>query len=122
MARLIRRTFDTPDELRPFDGATGQIEVLVTEEGSVGRATFLPGWKWSEHVKPIAKTDSCQAAHTGYFVSGRMKVVTDDGEEMEYAPGDFAIMKPVTMPGRRRRALVVIDWEGSPTTRSAEPR
>lgn len=113
MARLIRRTFDKPDEVRPFDGATGQLEVLMTEEGSVGRATFLPGWKWSEHVRPIAKTDSCQAAHTGSFVSGRMKVVMDDGEEMEYGPGDFAIMKPghdAWVVGAE--PCVVIDWEG----------
>ena len=50
---------------------------MSTQE-DVGRATFLPGWKWSEHVKPIAVTDSCQAAHMGYVVSGRMKVVGDE--------------------------------------------
>ena len=61
--------------------------------GAVGRATFLPGWRWSEHVKPIAKR-RCEASHMGYFVSGRMKVVMDDGEEMEYGPGDFATMAP----------------------------
>ena len=80
MSGLTRKNFDKPDEVRPFDGATGQLEVINSGEGAVGRATFLPGWRWSEHVKPIAKTDSCQAAHTGYFVSGRLKVVMDDGE------------------------------------------
>jgi quercetin dioxygenase-like cupin family protein len=73
----------------------------------------LPGWKWSEHVRPIAKTDSCQAAHTGYFVSGRMKVVMDDGQEMEYGPGDFAIMAPghdAWIVGDE--PCVVIDWQG----------
>jgi quercetin dioxygenase-like cupin family protein len=113
MAGLTRRNLDKPDEVRPFEGATGQLEVVHTEEGAVGRATFLPGWKWSEHVKPIAKTDSCQAAHTGYFVSGRLKVVMDDDEEMEYGPGDFAIMKP----GHDAWVIgdepcVVIDWQG----------
>jgi quercetin dioxygenase-like cupin family protein len=113
MPGLIRRTFDKPDEVRPFDGASGQLEIVNTEDGAVGRATFLPGWKWSEHVKPIAKTESCQAAHTGYMVSGRMKVVMDDGEEMEYGPGDFAIMKP----GHDAWVIgdepcVVIDWQG----------
>jgi hypothetical protein len=63
-------------------------------EAPLGHATLLPGWKCSEHVKPIAKTDSCQAAHSDYFISGRMKVVMDDGEEMEYGPGDFAMMAP----------------------------
>jgi hypothetical protein len=65
MSGLTRKSFDKPDEVRPFDGATGQLEVINTDGGAVGRATFLPGWKWSEHVKPIAKTDSCRAAHTG---------------------------------------------------------
>ena len=64
MPGLTRRSFDKSDDVRPFDGATGQLEVINAENGAVGRATFLPGWRWSEHVKPIAKTDSCQAAHT----------------------------------------------------------
>ena len=113
MSGLIRKSLNTPDETRPFEGGTGQLEVVNAEAGAVGRATFLPGWKWSEHVKPIAKTDSCQAAHTGYFISGRMKVVTDDGEEMEYGPGDFAGMAPghdAWIVGDE--PCVVIDWQG----------
>jgi quercetin dioxygenase-like cupin family protein len=113
MSRLVRKSLDSPDETRPFEGGTGRLELVNADEGAVGRATFLPGWRWSEHVKPIAKTDSCQAAHTGYFISGRMKVVMDDGEEMEYGPGDFAIMAP----GHDAWILgdepcVVIDWQG----------
>ncbi len=113
MPGLTRKSFDEPDEIRPFDGGTGRLEVINTEEGAVGRATFLPGWKWSEHVKPIAKTESCQAAHTGYFVSGRMAVVMDDGEEIEYGPGDFAVMHPghdAWIVGDE--PCVVIDWQG----------
>ena len=113
MAGLIRKSFDTPEETRPFEGGTGQLQLVNLQEGPVGRATFLPGWKWSEHVKPIAHTDSCQAAHLGYFVSGRMKVVMDDGEEMEYGPGDFAVMAPghdAWMVGDE--PCVVIDWQG----------
>ena len=80
---------------------------------SVGRATFLPGWRWSEHVKPIAGTDSCQAAHLGYFVSGRMTVVMDDGETVEYGPGDFADMAPghdAWIVGDE--PCVFVDWQG----------
>jgi quercetin dioxygenase-like cupin family protein len=113
MAALVRRNLDSPDETRKFEGGKGQLQVVNLDDGAVGRATFLPGWKWSEHVKPIAKTDSCQAAHTCYFVSGRMHVVTDGGEEMEYGPGDFAIMAPghdAWILGDE--ACVVIDWQG----------
>jgi quercetin dioxygenase-like cupin family protein len=113
MPGLLRKSFDTPEETRPFEGGTGHLQLVNTDAGAVGRATFLPGWKWSQHVKPIAKTHSCQAAHTGYFVSGRMNVVMDDGEAIEYGPGDFAIMAP----GRDAwvvgdETCVVIDWHG----------
>ena len=82
--------------MRPgsFEDGMGKIEIVNADAGPVGRATFEPGWQWSKHVKPIAGTESCQAGHTGYFVSGRMKVVMDGGEEMEYGPGDFAQMAP----------------------------
>jgi len=113
MPGLFRKSFDTPDETRPFEAGMGKLEIINTGDGVVGRATFEPGWRWSEHVKPIAGTDSCQAAHTGYLVSGRMKVVMDDGEEMEYRPGDFAIMPPghdAWIVGDE--ACVVIDWQG----------
>ena len=113
MPGLVRKSLNTPEETRPFVGATGKLELVNLEGGVVGRATFLPGWKWSEHVKPIAGTDSCQAAHMGYFISGRMKVVMNDGEEMEYGPGDFAIMAPghdAWIIGDE--PCVVIDWQG----------
>jgi len=113
MAGLIRKSFDTPDETRSFEEGKGKLEVINTDSGVVGRATFAPGWQWSKHVKPIAKTDSCQAAHTGYFVSGRMKVVMDNGEEVEYGPGDFAVMAPghdAWIVGDE--PCVVIDWQG----------
>lgn len=77
-----------------FEGDTGQLQLANIEEYDVNRATLLPGWRWSEHVKPIAKKERCQADHMGYFVSGRMKVVMDDGEEMEYGPGHFGIIPP----------------------------
>src|SRR5687768_13904253 len=77
MAGLIHKTFDKPEEVRSFEQDSGKIELVNLDGGAVGRATFEPGWKWSKHVKPIAGTDSCQAAHMGYFVSGRMKVAMD---------------------------------------------
>ena len=83
MAGLVRMSLDSPEETRPFEGGTGQLQLVNMKEGGVGRATFLPGWRWSEHVKPIAMTASCQADHRAYFISGRMKVVMDDGDEMD---------------------------------------
>lgn len=113
MAGLLRKSLDSPEETRPFEEGKGKLELVNLQGGSVGRATFEPGWQWSKHVKPIAGTESCQSAHVAYFVSGRMKVVMDDGEEMDYGPGDFAVMPPghdAWTVGDE--ACVVIDWQG----------
>ena len=91
MAGIEVKSFDSPDETRPFEGK-GKADVLQLGGHTVGRATFEPGWKWSNNVKPIAGTDSCQVSHLGYCVSGRMKVYMDDGSEQEVKPGQaFAI-------------------------------
>ena len=113
MAGMTKKSLNKPDETRPFEKSMGQLELVTMDGGAVGRATFEPGWKWSEHVKPIAKTDSCQAAHMGYFVSGRMKIVMDDGQEMEFGPGDVMVCPPghdAWTVGNE--AAVVIDWQG----------
>jgi len=113
MTALIRLSLDEPEETRSFVGDTGVLQVVNLDRGAVGRATFQPVWRWSEHVKPIAQTDSCRAAHTCYFVSGRMMVVTDDGESMEYGPGYFAVMAPghdAWIVGNE--PCVVVDWQG----------
>ena len=113
MGRMVKKSLDAPEETRPFEDGKGKLELVNLEGGGVGRATFEPGWQWSKHVKPIAGTDSCQAAHMAYFISGRMKVVMDDGEEMDYGPGDFAIMDAghdAWTVGNE--PCVVIDWQG----------
>ena len=84
---------NSPDETRQFEGK-GHLDVLDFGDHMVGVATFEPGWKWSANVKPIVKTDSCQAAHLAYCVSGRMKIVHDDGTEAEVGPGDLMHVTP----------------------------
>jgi quercetin dioxygenase-like cupin family protein len=91
MADIEVKSFDSPDETRPFEGK-GQADVVNVAGQTIGRGTFEPGWRWSENVKPIAETDSCQVAHLGYVLSGRMKVFMDGGSEADVGPGDvFAI-------------------------------
>jgi quercetin dioxygenase-like cupin family protein len=93
MAGLEARNLDSPDETRPFV-AKGKMDVVKLGDVIVGRGVFEPGWRWSEHVKPIAKTDSCQGTHAGYVLSGRMKIVMDDGSEQEVGPGDGVFIAP----------------------------
>jgi quercetin dioxygenase-like cupin family protein len=93
MASMEVKNFDSPDETRPFEGK-GKADVVVVGGKEVGRFTGEPGWKWSENVKPIAETDSCEVEHLGYVVSGRMKIKMDDGAEAEVGPGDVASISP----------------------------
>jgi mannose-6-phosphate isomerase-like protein (cupin superfamily) len=93
VAGLEAKNVDSPDETRMF-AAHGHIDVVNVGGVAAMRGVFEPGWKWSVDVKPIAKTDSCQATHMGYVISGRMKVVMDDGTEAEAAPGDVVHIAP----------------------------
>jgi len=111
--RLVKKSFDTPDETRPFEENSGELRLVNTDQGAVGLATFRPGWRWSTHVKPIAKTESCQAAHMGYLVSGRLRVRMDDGTEEEYGPREVHIIPPghdAWVVGNE--PAVAIDWTG----------
>ena len=93
MARMKIQRFSAPDETRPFLDK-GRMEILRIGDNVVGRGIFEAGWRWSKHVKPIAQTASCEAAHSGYVLAGRMRVVMDDGQEAEIAPGDFVTIPP----------------------------
>jgi quercetin dioxygenase-like cupin family protein len=113
VAGLVKKNLDTPEETRPFKDDMGHLEIVNADSGAVGRATFKPGWQWSKHVKPIAGTDSCQAAHMGYMISGQMTIRMDDGEELTYGPGDFMVAPPghdAWIVGNE--TCVVIDWQG----------
>jgi len=87
------RTFDKPDETRMFE-ANGHAEMITIAGRPVGRGTFEPGWRWSNDVKPIAGTDSCQVSHLGYVQSGRMRITMDDGSTLEIGPGDLFAVEP----------------------------
>ena len=93
MAATEVKNFDSPDETRPFEGKGVGYLVKVGGE-TVGKAVMEPGWKWSENVKPIAGTESCEVAHLGYCISGHMHVVMDDGQELDVGPGDALEIPP----------------------------
>ncbi|MDQ4149801.1 MAG: cupin domain-containing protein [Actinomycetota bacterium] len=92
MLSLAAKSFADPDEVREFPN--GRIAIVRLGDVTVGRGELQPGWRWSEDVKPIAGTDSCEVAHTGYVLSGRMHVLTDDGVEGEAGPGDAFFIAP----------------------------
>ena len=94
----------------------GKVEVLNMGSTQVMRATFEPGWKWSECVKPIAGTDSCQVAHLIYTISGKMTVRMDDGSEFDVKTGDVTSIPPghdAWIVGNEK--YVGVDFQGAGT-------
>ena len=87
------KSFDTPDEVRGFEG-NGHVDVVNVLGHTIGRGVFEPGWTWSGNVKPIAGTESCEVSHLGYCVSGRMKIHMDDGSDTMIEPGMAAAIPP----------------------------
>ena len=90
--QLRRKSFDRPDEIRTVERA--RVELVELGETAIGRAVFEPGWRWSEHVKPIVGTESCEVHHVGYAMSGVLHVEMDDGASMEVRPGDAFEVPP----------------------------
>jgi quercetin dioxygenase-like cupin family protein len=85
--KVIVKNFSKPDEVRKFE--KGKIELVKVNGTVMGKATLEPGWKWSLHVKPIAKTALCDAPHFQYIVSGQMTLRTEHGEEFTVKAGDM---------------------------------
>ena len=105
------KNFGKSDEVREFP--KGRVELLKVGGATVGRATLQPGWKWSESVKPLAKTKSCEAPHFQYQISGVMRVRMDDGTEIDCKPGDLSMLPPghdAWVVGNE--PVVVVDFQG----------
>jgi hypothetical protein len=92
MAGVQALDFDSSDETRTPDKT--RVDVVGIGDATAARFAFDPGWKWSECVKPVAGTDSCQARHVGVVQSGRLHVVHEDGSEVELGPGDAYVIEP----------------------------
>lgn len=112
MKNVEFKNFANPDEVRRF--SHGRAEILSIGEGTVGRVVLEPGWKWSNDVKPIAKTDLCEAPHFQYLVSGRMHVVMGSGQEFDMSPGEVSCLPSghdAWVVGDEEAVLV--DWYGA---------
>ena len=92
MAGIAKKNFESPDERRSPD----KTEVEVVDLGSVkaARMTLQPGWRWSECIKPVAGTESCQTHHVGMVSAGTLRVRHEDGTELEVGPGDAYVIEP----------------------------
>jgi hypothetical protein len=85
-------SLETPSGVRTFE--KGRFELYVVGPMTVGRATYEPGWKWSEHVGAATGQASCQVEHVGLVVSGRAVAKMDGGPEVVMRAGDFFHISP----------------------------
>ncbi len=112
MQQTAHKRFSTPDEVREFPH--GRAEILQVSGAEIGRLVFEPGWRWSKDVEPIAKTESCEAPHFQFHVSGRLAIRMDDGTQFEAGPGDVT-----SLPSGHDawvvgdEPVVVVDWFGA---------
>jgi len=113
MAKMLVKSMEIAEDVRPFEDGKGELRMIDLDGLGIGRATFEPGWRWSEHVKPIAGTDSCEAPHLGYCVSGHMTIRMNDGSEANISPGDCISIPPghdAWVVGNE--PCVMLDWQG----------
>jgi hypothetical protein len=112
MQSTEHKSFQAPDETRAFPN--GRADILKIGGGEVGLLVFEPGWRWSDDVRPIAGTSSCEAPHFQYHVSGRLAIRMDDGTELIAGPGDVT-----SLPSGHDAWVVgdepvtVVDWFGA---------
>jgi quercetin dioxygenase-like cupin family protein len=92
VSKLQAKSHDTPDETRTPDKT--RVEVVRLEGFTLARLGFEPGWRWSECVKPVVGTDSCQVSHVGYMVTGQITVRMEDGNEQVIQAGDSYTIPP----------------------------
>lgn len=83
---------ESPTEVRTFEN--GRFEVYEIGPMTLGRATYEPGWRWSEHIGPSTGETSCQVEHVGLVLSGQAVVKMDDGTEVVMRPGDLFYVPP----------------------------
>ena len=112
MAFAERKYFNASDETRTFE--KGKVDLINIGGGVVGRLTLEPGWRWSLHVKPVAKTEWCEAPHFQYHLTGRLGIKMQDGTELEVGPGEVTALPQghdAWVVGNK--PVVLIDWHGA---------
>jgi len=92
MTDAVLKQFEHPDDVRRFE--KGKIELVQVGGLTIGKASYEPGWKWSEHVAPLVGTALCQVEHVGMVVSGHAVAQMQDGTIVDLLPGNLFYIGP----------------------------
>jgi quercetin dioxygenase-like cupin family protein len=90
---VILKRFEQPDEVRTF--AKGKLEIVHIGGQTIGRASYEPGWRWSEHVGPIVGATRCHVEHVGLVIAGAATAAFDDGRVIELRAGSLFYIPPI---------------------------
>ena len=82
---LVLKRFDAPDEVREME--LGRFEIVCVGGMTIGRATYQPGWRWSQHVGQNLGQTHCNVEHVGMVVSGTATAAFEDGTVKHLTPG-----------------------------------
>ncbi len=103
--------FDQPEETNRFPN--GEEHIVHVHGVAVGMATFQPGWRWSNDVRPLVGTERCPLLHVGYNLSGRLHVEFADGSTLDVGPGEIFEITPdhdAWVVGDE--PVLMLDWSG----------
>ena len=89
---VILKRFEQPDEVREMQ--LGRFELITLGGLTIGRATYQPGWKWSEHVGPGIGQERCSVEHVGLVISGTATAAFEDGTVVELTAGEAFYIPP----------------------------
>jgi len=93
MLDVVLRRFESPDETRVFE--KGKLEIVRLGGVTIGKASYEPGWRWSQHVSPGAGTPLCEVEHVGLVLSGRAMAAMKDGSQIELSAGSLFYVPPL---------------------------
>ena len=90
---VVLKRFESPDEVRQM--VKGRFELVTLGGVTIGRATYEPGWRWSDHVGPGVGSSRCAVEHVGLVLSGTATAAFDDGRVVVLRAGELFYIPPV---------------------------
>jgi hypothetical protein len=101
-----------------------ECEVVRAGAGRVKRMVYMPGFRWSTHLKSIVGTEFCMHAHVGFLVQGEIHVEYPDGCVLEHKAPQIVAIDPGHdgwVVGNEPVVLIEFDFERDTIRRLGMP-